>query len=584
MQLDDAPDVHMHAHGISMLVQGGALRRITFAGVEVVRLVDYPIRDADWGTLTQTTLAVAQTQTSLTRAFSVQDGAIRGKVEVNIRADGDAAVVTATLALTIHRDIIVNRAGFVVLHPLVGVTGEPLQVRASDGAVTQTRFPVQISAVQPVMAIAALSHRVGAVRVTLDFDGDMFEMEDQRNWTDASFKTYCRPLSLPRPYTLRAGDEVHQKITLTLQADQGDAPAVQDSRNMPGLMPAIHLAYESDICGTDLPPLEHLGVQGFQVRLSGDLTLPKALPDAPVTLELVTGDEPQSDLARAKAAFAAAGLVPQAVIALPRPYLQSHQPQGPWPDGPAPSDLIAPVRAAFPGIAVGGGVLTNFTEFNRCPPDPSLVDFTTFGTTAIVHAADDMSVLETLEAVPQVIASAALLSGGRPLRLGLMSIGMRSNPYGAGVVHNPDGARIPMAMHDPRQQSGFAAAFAVGLAAACAAGGVASFAPALVAGPLGMAQGDRPWPLWHAVAAMAALAGAQVTITHRADGLVAIRAAGRRGIVGVAANLGAKDLTLDWLACAIPDHAPWDWAHICQPERGLTLAPCQAVLLKEDPA
>ena len=31
------------------------------------------------------------------------------------------------------------------------------------------------------------------------FNGETFEMEDQRNWTDASFKTYCTPLSLPYP-------------------------------------------------------------------------------------------------------------------------------------------------------------------------------------------------------------------------------------------------------------------------------------------------------------------------------------------------------------------------------------------------
>ena len=36
-------------------------------------------------------------------------------------------------------------------------------------------------------------------------EGDTFEMEDQRNWTDASYKTYVRPLALPWPYTLAGG-------------------------------------------------------------------------------------------------------------------------------------------------------------------------------------------------------------------------------------------------------------------------------------------------------------------------------------------------------------------------------------------
>ena len=31
------------------------------------------------------------------------------------------------------------------------------------------------------------------------FDGDIFEMEDQRNWTDASYKIYSTPLRLPFP-------------------------------------------------------------------------------------------------------------------------------------------------------------------------------------------------------------------------------------------------------------------------------------------------------------------------------------------------------------------------------------------------
>jgi hypothetical protein len=578
----DVPDsTSLRAHGLAALVQDGALRRISFAGTEVVRLIDAPIRDADWGTKAVRTLSVTQSDDRFARDFVTIDGALDGRLQAGISRQGAETVLTVTLQLNVRHDTIVNRAGFVVLHPLEGVTGATLHVRAPDGQVTQTHFPMQISAAQPVMNIASLSHQVGPVSVTLDFDGDIFEMEDQRNWTDASFKTYCRPLSLPRPYTLAQGDVVRQTITLTLRADHSRASDDAGARDATGVMPAIHLVQDGALCGPRLPPLDALGVQGVLLRLSGDMELPAPLPALPVTLELVTGDDPGHDLARAAAICAEAGLVPDAVIALPRPYLQSHQPQGPWPDGPAPMDLIAPVRAAFPGVAVGGGMLTNFTEFNRCPPDPSLVDFTTFGTTAIVHAADDMSVLETPEALAQVIASAASLSGGRPMRLGLMSIAMRSNPYGTSVVANPDGARVPMAMDDPRQRTSFGAAFAIGVAAACAAGGVASFAPAMVAGPLGMGTADRPWPIWHAVAALAALAGAQVTITHRADGLVVIRGQGRHGIAGVAVNLGAQPITLESPACAIPERARQDWAQTCQPERGLTLAPCQAALLKE---
>jgi len=42
-------------------------------------------------------------------------------------------------------------------------------------------------------------------RWTISFEGDVFETEDQRNWTDASFKTYCPPLRLPYPRPFEAG-------------------------------------------------------------------------------------------------------------------------------------------------------------------------------------------------------------------------------------------------------------------------------------------------------------------------------------------------------------------------------------------
>ena len=44
------------------------------------------------------------------------------------------------------------------------------------------------------------------VRALLAFEGDPWETEDQRAWTDASFKSYAPPLAWPHPVTLQAGD------------------------------------------------------------------------------------------------------------------------------------------------------------------------------------------------------------------------------------------------------------------------------------------------------------------------------------------------------------------------------------------
>ena len=82
-----------------------------------------------------------------------------------------------------------NRAGFVVLHP-AWLAGQKLKVTHVDDREEETRFPERISPSQPVFDIRALSHEVApGLWATCRMEGDTFEMEDQRNWTDASYKT-----------------------------------------------------------------------------------------------------------------------------------------------------------------------------------------------------------------------------------------------------------------------------------------------------------------------------------------------------------------------------------------------------------
>ena len=93
-----------------------------------------------------------------------------------------------------------------MLHPLQDVVGTPLSVVHPDRSVTASHFPLLISPEQVAAAIAGLCYCVNGIDTEIAFEGEVFEMEDQRNWSDASFKTYCRPLSLPMPYRLSAGE------------------------------------------------------------------------------------------------------------------------------------------------------------------------------------------------------------------------------------------------------------------------------------------------------------------------------------------------------------------------------------------
>jgi hypothetical protein len=514
------------AGGLAARIVEGDLRGLTLDGAEVLRRVSMPVRDASWGTMPVRTLAEQFGGAAYRRDFAGLSGDFEGRFEVALEASGTGGRAMLRVTIRALRDIEVNRAGFTLLHPIRGVAGTPLEVIHPDGRRTAAGFPRLISPGQPARDIAGLTHRVGPVAVRIAMAGDVFEMEDQRNWSDASFKTYCRPLSLPRPYTLPQGAVVEQTITVDLVRDGGAGDrGAAGMGQATGRMPEILLAHEdglTEVAGAALPA----GV-GLLARVNGRTGAARlAALRGLRMLEIVFEDS--ADLAATIARCKAAGLAPDRVVALPVAYLASHQPEGPWPEGPRPADAVAPLRAGFPGAQVGSGSLTNFTEFNRCRPDAGACDFGTFGSTAIVHAADDLSVIETLEALPDILESAHAIMGTQPLHLGLVSIGMRSNPYGAGVVPNPAGLRLPMAMNDPRQGTVFAAAWAVGVLAAAAAGGAASLAPAMVGGPLGAAGR----PLMRVIAGAARMAGQKVGI-DAANGVV--RVTGARG--GMVANL-----------------------------------------------
>lgn len=436
----------------------GALRTIRWQGVEVVRGIDCPVRDENWGTYPQESVEESWDAEAgvYHRTFRIAKDALRGTLQVQLSELGH---LSAELHLQAHRDFLTNRAGFVVLHPLTGVAGAPLTINKTE----ETHFPARIAPQQLASNITALSHSVQGLQVELEFSGEVFEMEDQRNWGDASFKTYCRPLALPTPYLLKAGETVHQTISLKVRGSSLPTSQVWDQGEPKGSSPELLLAAESGWSDPDddlesLPLLLRLYAHETGAEdWVGPVTRGRA-----VDLEVVIpgGADPEQHLTSVARALAAQGVAPRHVIALPEAYLKSYQPSGPWPTGTTPTEAARAARKAFPRAQIGVGMLTNFAEVNRCRPEPGVGDYLTFSLTALVHAADDHSVWETLETLPQILESARALAPGLPIRLGLVSIGMRTNPYGTTVAPNPERLKKPMAQDDPRQVTEFAAYYA----------------------------------------------------------------------------------------------------------------------------
>ena len=142
--------------------------------------------------------------------------------------------------------------------------------------------------------------------------------------------------------------------------------------------------------------------------------------------------------------------------------------------------LVAIVRAALPGMTIGGGTFAFFTELNRNWPPIGLIDYVTHMVSSVVHAADDRSMIENLESFRHIRETVRAFAGSTPYRLVGAHIGLES---GAGdPAPNPRNERVPMAQSDPRQRGLFGAAWSLGAMAELAAGGVDAVSLGAVAG------------------------------------------------------------------------------------------------------
>ena len=250
----------------------------------------------------------------------------------------------------------------------------------------------------------------------------------------------------------------------------------------------------------------------------------------------------------------------KAVFLSPASDMKSTQPTGPWPPCPPLADIYKLARLLFPGARIGGGMMSYFTEINRKRPPAQHADFITFTNSALVHASDDRSVTEGLEALPAMARSVRAFSGGKPFVVGPSAIGMRFNPYGSAPQANPKDIRQAMNRNDPRQRGLIGAVWDFAYFAHFARNGADAIALGGLTGPFGAVYSKAPWPqawfdrhkgvypVFHVLRGLARLKGADlldVTMSAPRDvqALAAKRADGKTELW--IANLTGEEVTVD---------------------------------------
>jgi hypothetical protein len=581
---EPVPDsIELAAGPVTVDFENGALRGIRLSGVEVLRGIFFTVRDHNWSTAVPalSNLKIERTPGGFRLGFDAVSRTDAGELpwRGEITGGGDGSIVYSFVARP-KRDFATNRTGFIVLHPLEHVAGCPVEVEHVDGTRESSRFPDLIDPSQCFFDIRALSHEpIPGIRATCRMEGGSWECEDHRNWTDASYKTYVRPLSLPWPYVIPGGTEVRQSVSLSFSPSVAQiAPSPRPDRITVALgaptgatMPEIGVGVlpertEQALAVADT--LKSAGLQLLNCRI--DPRAGQGRPEleryrelahrlaAQVILEVIVPcvEDPAVELARVAKDCASVGLFPRAIAVTAATDLASYPPGVNRPDTPPLKLVYGAARAAFPGVTIGGGMLSYFTELNRVRPSLAELDYVMHSTCATVHAADDRSVMETIEALPHIIRSTRAFIADKPYFIGPSNIGMSFNPYGSATTPNPGNGRVTMAHVDPRQRGLFAAAWATGYLAEMVRGGVRGvslFAPAgefgIVHHPMPypqpgfeMAPAGTVYPAFHVLAGFARVAGAPTVATTPSD---------RKRVQAVACLSG--DAIRIWLANLTPE-------------------------------
>lgn len=456
-------DLHLKAGRLSLNLSNGMLRYLRLDGLEVVRGLYFALRDKNWNTIPEEVISVdadiAQNCFSIHYRTRYTDPAEGIDFTVSGRIDGsENSVIKWEFDGLAQRAFKRNRIGFCLLHP-ASAAGAPCQIVHGDGTSEDSIFPTLISPHQPFMDLKSIAY----AGVVSEFEGDVFEMEDQRNWTDASFKTYCTPLGLPFPVKLASGDRVVQSVTFRL-SDDGRTNLAAAAPNRTG---RCRIA--------DRPTGSHKLLDPgwiYSGKLSAkELELAKNLPAGHLRLD-IRPNTPQQYIADAAADAAKAGLslIPFLHLDLDTPdsvYLNAIQRLsfkqiafvGLRALKVVPAERIGPLagvlRDRFKDITIAAGTDAFFTELNRNRLAPQIADAFVFSINPQVHAFDNLSIVETLEGQTAVIKTALAVFGAKPPWVSPVTLRMRWNPNATGDEVMAEG-QLPADV-DLRQISPFCA-------------------------------------------------------------------------------------------------------------------------------
>jgi hypothetical protein len=467
--------VALQAGPVSLFYDGGDLRYLRLGNREIIRRIYVAVRDRNWGTVPAklSNVNVINQRDSFRIFYEAEhrEGNIHFVWRAEIQGEASGRILF-TMDGQARSTFLKNRIGFCVLYPIRECAGAACRARRADGTLLQLHFPRLVAREQPVAGMYDLigfAHEAVPGRwVELQLSGDRFEMEDQRNWIDASYKLYCTPLRLPHPVEIRAGQRLNQQVALEITGSSRvqavtDSPMVEIEVDPKSSRPLPKL-------GLGVSSLKDAWSQTAKERLS-QLTLAHLRVD----LRLSSPDW-KEELARAATEANDLSLPLEVALILPKEWhvlwpevrvLLRQVPRGiarflvfgEAEKGTSARALgLARQHLADFRLPIGVGTNADFHQLNQARPPDTAADFVAWSMNPQVHAFDLASIVETPEAIRPQIESAREYFPQKPLVVSPITLKPRFNP----VATSPE-APVPVGdlppQVDPRQMSLFGAAW-----------------------------------------------------------------------------------------------------------------------------
>ena len=272
----------------------------------------------------------------------------------------------------------------------------------------------------------------------LEFDGDDFEMEDERNWAETGFKSYSRPLNRPWPIRADAGATIRQGLTVAYRGvvrpaldvtsaltvggsflgqlpllghavpEQGTPPSEAEARLLRLARPAF---VQADL------QFEHVDADHL-VRVASTMDM----LDRPLLASLYLGRNPQIELAGFIEWVRTNESPLHAVVVLASSAASALR------EG-TPAALVGAalpsLRSSLPGVPIAVESVRFLSEVIRTRPSTHGADAIAFGISPAGHTDEDWAIVDSLPAQRDAVRTLRADLGETPIYAGPVTLQTR---------------------------------------------------------------------------------------------------------------------------------------------------------------